>query len=137
LRGHERIGRGPLDAQNHAEKSARPKTRPSSRAARRLADSKRRIRAAGLLRDDSDPAPEDIDEFRNNLARRIAMLINDWHGCRESLCRRQRGCMAPRITCTNHKPGPPVSPDEHARFMADLQREVRAAIDRKARGEGT
>jgi hypothetical protein len=80
----------------------------------------RRIRAAGLVRGDDDPVPDDIDEFRLNLARRIAMLINT-----------RRGCMAPHIACSNAKLRPPVSDEQFARSMTDFQRTLRTSVDRR------
>ena len=70
----------------------------------RSASYNRRLKAAGI---DPDAMPEDIDEFRYELARMIRMFINDWHGCPERFCQRNRGCMAPNNRCTNAKPLPP------------------------------
>ena len=63
-----------------------------------------RVKAAGI---DIDTMPEDDDEFRLQLARMIAMFINDWRGCPERLCQRNRGCMAPNQVCANAEPLPP------------------------------
>ena len=45
--------------------------------------------------DDGEP-PEDMDELRNAMARRISQLIGNrkeyWRGCKEPACRRQRTC---------------------------------------------
>ena len=60
-------------------------------------DYMRRRRAAGI----ADRLPMDYDAMRLRLARQIYMFINEWHGCRERLCRRQRGCMAPSGVCSN------------------------------------
>jgi len=57
-----------------------------------------RLKAAGL---DGDDVPDDIDEFRDRLARRIAMFMNEWHDCKERICQRNRGCMAPHGDCAN------------------------------------
>ena len=64
----------------------------------------RRLKAAGI---DPEAMPEDIGEFRYELARMIRMFINDWRGCPERFCQRNRGCMAPNNRCTNAKPLPP------------------------------
>ena len=114
-----------------ARKSRMPKFDRLRRARHaRFADYQHRIRAAGLVRSEDDPVPENIDEFRLNLARRIVMYVNDWHGCPQRLCRRQRGCMAPNIACTNAKPRPPASPEESARRIAEVQRLLRDAMQR-------
>ena len=89
--------------------------------------------------------PEDIDALRNELARRIAMLIGNrkgsWRSCKERLCRRARGCKAPRIHCTNAGPSAPVSPERLARTMALVRRTLDARaveIDaQRSAGEAT
>jgi hypothetical protein len=118
-------------AKARTTRRARSARGPAAQA-ERVASYQRRIRAASLVRGDDDPVPDDIDEFRLNLARRIAMLINDWRGCPEPLCPRHRGCMAPYIACSNARPRPPVSDEQFARFKADFQRTLRAVIDRRA-----
>jgi hypothetical protein len=77
----------------------------------------RRLKAAGI----DDTEPDDMDEIRLLLARRISMLRNHWRGCREPLCRRHRGCMAPRIVCANI---PPLAPEEEEQRL----QEVKAAL---------
>ncbi len=67
---------------------------------------RRRIKAAGL---DNDTVPEDAVAFRLALARRIWMLLDEWHGCPELVCQRNRGCMAPHNFCANM---PPSSEEE-------------------------
>lgn len=89
---------------------------------------KSRLKAAGL---DNDTPPEDIDEFRNLLTRRIYIILNRWRGCSQPLCRRYRGCMAPHIVCSNAGPPPPVSDEEFARFKARFHRALREAADRR------
>jgi hypothetical protein len=82
--------------------------------------------------EDDDPVPEDIDEFRNALARKIARFIGDrqgyWRGCKERSCRRQRACVAPRIRCSNAPPLEPVTPEQQARTMALVYRQVHERI---------
>ena len=73
------------------------------------ADYQRRLRAAGLGPDTE--LPENMDAFRYQLARQIAMFLNQWHGCPEPLCQRNRGCMAPHSHCANAEPLPP-DPDD-------------------------
>ncbi len=106
----------------------RPASKAAQRAAR-LADYRRRLRAAGFPHDDDDdPAALDIDTLRIRMARMIAMFINEWHGCREPLCRRQRGCMAPHGRCSNA--GPP--PRQHeGRALARVSAALKAAAQAK------
>lgn len=100
-----------------------PKADRSPRAlARRSESYRRRLKAAGI---DPDAMPEDIDEFRGELARMIAMFIDEWHGCPEPLCQRNRGCMAPNIHCSNVEP---LSPEELERDWPRVQAEVYKAL---------
>ena len=74
--------------------------RLQSARAKRLGSYERRLKAAGLSQDDD--VPKDKEEFYGQLARRIFMLINRWHGsCPEGICNRNRGCMAPNGICAN------------------------------------
>ena len=84
-----------------------------------------RLKAASL---DRDAIPDDIDEFRNQLARRILMFINAWHGCPEPLCRRHQGCMAPSGPCTNL---PPVSAEEMERDWPQARAEIYTALQER------
>ena len=84
------------------------------------ANAARRFEAAGLDAGDAD----DIHAFRLRLARRIYMIMNQWHGCREPLCRRFRGCMAPDGICTNL---PPLAPEQEAAAPEEIA-SVRAAL---------
>jgi len=109
-----------------ARQSRPPAFKHSPRAlAARMASFQRRIKAAGLVRDQDDSVPDDIEEFRLNLARRICMFIDDWHGCPERLCRRQRGCMAPNNFCANVEQ---PSPEEIARDWPKVQAKVVKAL---------
>lgn len=89
----------------------------------------RRLKAAGL----GDEMPEDLDEFRLDLARRIVMFVNAWHGCPELLCQRNRGCMAPDIRCSNVAPLPPEEADRQWREVRDeIVFAVKAHLDHHA-----
>jgi hypothetical protein len=82
----------------------------------------RRLKAAGL---DNDTIPDNADEFRYQLARRISMFVNHWHGCPELLCQRNRGCMAPNNSCTNIEK---ESDEERRRTWPQTQVEVYKAL---------
>ena len=88
---------------------------------------------------DDDAIPENIDEFRNALARRISRLIGDheeyWRGCKEPACRRRRCCVAPRNRCSNAPPLAPSTPEQRARTMATVQRVLREVLARREQGE--
>lgn len=84
---------------------------------------KRRLKAAGI---DDDTMPDDIDEFRFQLARCISMFLNQWHGCPELICQRNRGCMAPNNICTNV---PQRSSEEIDREWRLVQAEIIQAVE--------
>jgi hypothetical protein len=121
--------------QSSAGKSARRKLGRSPRArAARAASYKRRLAAAGLTRrNDDDRQPRDMDALRDSIARRIAMAINEWRGCKEPLCRRNRGCMAPNISCSNARPLPPVSEEERARRIGETMLRFRQQMEQSLR----
>jgi hypothetical protein len=89
---------------------------------------------------DDDPVPENIDEFRNELARRINRFVAEqqqyWRGCKERACRRSRACCAPHIRCSNAPPLPP-DPDGQrlARTLAQIQRALREVAARRGEAE--
>lgn len=93
-----------------------------------------RLAAAGLGPD--TPDPEAADAFRLQLARRIYMFVNGWDGCREGLCQRHRGCMAPSGICVNL---PPLPPDPEGREWAELAprllRVIKARLAEAGEGE--
>ena len=60
-------------------------------------DLERRLTIAGLTGEE----PENPTERGAWRAQQLHMEINDWIGCPEPLCKRMRGCMAPRVWCTN------------------------------------
>jgi hypothetical protein len=100
---------------------------------------KTNLQAAPQPADDEDAVPENIDEFRTELARRINKFIGDrkkyWRGCKEPACRRRRACLAPRIRCSNAPPLPPSTPEQRARTMAHVQRVMREIEARREQGE--
>ena len=87
---------------------------------------------------DDDAIPENIDEFRTELARRINKFIGDrkkyWRGCKEPACRRRHACLAPRIHCSNAPPLPPSTLEQRARTMAQVQRMLREIEARREQG---
>jgi hypothetical protein len=88
---------------------------------------------------DDDPVPENIDDFRNELARRISRLIaveqGYWRGCQERACRRRRACVAPRIHCSNAPPLPPMTPEQEAQAIAQVQHMLREVMAQREQGE--
>ena len=118
---------------SQANASAQSSARTGARASQideERADYHRRLRAAGIYPDGEVPA--DMEVFRNQLARRIHMLINTWRGCPEPLCRRNRGCMAPHIECANI---PRPSPEQMARDWPKVQAAVNKALQARLAAE--
>ena len=80
--------------------------------------------------EDDDPVPENIDEFRNELARRVRRFIGNrkkyWRTCKERACRRHRACAVPGVRCSNAPPLRRRSPDHTARMAAQVHRKIRA-----------
>ena len=109
---------------NNSSPPARAKQPTSPEDEARAADCRRRMKAAGL---DKDEVPDDMDEVRNQMARRINMFVNEWEGCPEALCRRNRGCMAPNIDCTNAR-DVTMTEEEWDNARADIYKAVQARV---------
>jgi hypothetical protein len=88
------------------------------------ADYEARLKAAGL---DADSDGLSQDEWRLRFARRIDLMLNEWPGCPEPICRRMRGCMAPSGGCVNV---PPVSEEEMEADWPAAKLELRRALDK-------
>ena len=82
-----------------------------------------RMKAAGL--DTLDPDALDIDTFRLTVARTIAMYTNEWHGCPDLICQRNRSCMAPDIRCSNV---PRLPPEEEEKEWWKVRDEIALAL---------
>jgi len=78
--------------------------------------------------DDDDPVPADIDEFRLELARRIATFVQVWRTCRRPLCRRARRCAARTACASVANRLRPSSPDKDAAVMANVYRQVQRRL---------
>ena len=98
-------------------KSNRPRSTKSHAPERRA---QARVTAPHL--GDDDPPPDDIDEFRRALARKIMTLLGLPRRCREPACRRARRCAGADLRCQRDFPGPPMTPDDKARALAEVQR---------------
>ncbi len=105
-----------LDSDLASQPSEQPNEQPSEE---RQADFLRRLRAAGI--DPESEGPADIDAFRYQLARMICMFLNEWRGCPQTICRRNRGCMAPDSFCANVEQ---PTPEQMERDWPEVQAEV-------------
>jgi hypothetical protein len=101
----------------------------------REASLQRRLAAAGL----DGPAPQDREEIGRRVLRKLHMVANRWHGCREGLCRRHSGCMAPNLVCSNW---PELTKEEEEKLAREWPRTGGSAAKaaqgpaRRARGGG-
>jgi len=91
-----------------------------------------RARAEALLQEaGDDPVPQDIHEFRRELARRIMTVLGLPKRCRERACRRGRRCAGRDLRCQRDFPAPPMTRDEQAEALARVQR----MLKRRAQAE--
>ncbi len=84
--------------------------------------------------DDDDEIPENADEFRLKLARRISRYVSDakhrWCTCREPSCKRRRQCVAPHGRCSNAVTLRPQTAEQAARNKGRIQRLLRIHLER-------
>ncbi len=103
----------------------RPSNTPQANAPK--AHNAKSNESSSPLEPDDDPVPLDIDEFRNELARRIYRLIGErrqtWRTCPVRRCRRHHVCAAPNIRCSNLPP-----PERNGRRVADIMSQVQRAL---------
>lgn len=80
-----------------------------------------------------------MDEFRNDLARRINRYVADhmgcWERCDERACRRARACRSPQIRCPLLPQLPPLTPEEDAAWRAKLYYALKARVAEIEQGE--
>ena len=95
----------------------------------------RRIKAAGLESDEELLRADggvDMDAMRERLTRKITMFLNQWHGCAEPLCLRNRGCMAPDGLCSNVDYGPEDADDpEWPQAKDEIYKMLQEEIERR------
>ena len=73
-----------------------------------------------------------MDAMRDRLSRRIAMFLNQRHGCAETLCLRNRGCMAPSGLCSNVDHGPEDAHDaDWPQVKVDIRKALAEEIERR------
>jgi hypothetical protein len=118
-----------MDAAKNKQ-SKQPLTK-RERAAQRLKSNMARIDA--LLPEVSE---DDIDAFREAMARRISMFVGNrrrlWRSCELRVCRRARACIAQGGDCAN---APPLRPDpdgaHEARAVASMYHALQAEVARR------
>lgn len=96
---------------------------------------KRKAAPAPQVETGDDPVPQNIDDIRDALARRIHQLISTeeqlWRTCREPCCKRARACRAPKIGCSNERPRKPATAEQVARVKAEFYRALQAEVARR------
>ena len=94
---------------------------------------------AGASYFDDWEMPQDMDEFRNDLARRINRYVADrqgvWERCDERECRRARACRSVQIRCPMLPPPPVLTPEEDAQWRAELYYALKARVAEIEQGE--
>ena len=84
--------------------------------------------------------PQDMDEFRFDLARRIDRFVADrlgcWERCDERECRRARACRSPQIQCPILPPPPVLTPEEDAKWRAEFYDALKARVAEIEQGGG-
>ncbi|HWK95319.1 MAG TPA: hypothetical protein VNR39_07840 [Pseudolabrys sp.] len=76
--------------------------------------------------------PQDMDEFRFDLARRINRYVANhlgcWERCDERECRRARASRSPQIACPISPPPPVLTPEEDAQCRAEFYDAIKARM---------
>jgi len=84
-----------------------------------------------------DPPPQDPEEFRRELARKINRYVADrkqyWRLCAQRECRRARQCRSRELNCINSPPKPPVSAEAWAKMVPTIERAIEERMAELAR----
>jgi hypothetical protein len=81
--------------------------------------------------------PQSLEELRRRLNRRLSDFREGWKRCDKPLCRRWKQCCGegPDLTCTDDgRPRRTRSPEETAKAMSDLYKEVKRRCAERAAG---
>jgi hypothetical protein len=81
--------------------------------------------------------PRSLDELRCRLNRRLSDFSEGWRRCDKPLCRRWKQCCGegPDFKCTDDgRPPRTVSPEERAKAISDLYKEVKRRCAERAAG---
>jgi hypothetical protein len=123
-----------MQTNNASARTAPPAGESKREIAHRRRSFERRLRAAGI---DAETIPDDMDEFRVQLARCICMFVNQWQGCPELVCRRNRGCMAPGNLCGNaERPSADEMERDWPRVRAEVYKAVKELVAEQGGDEG-
>src|SRR5436309_3750334 len=81
--------------------------------------------------------PQNLEELRSRLNRRLSDFRDGWKRCEHQLCRRRKQCCGngPDFKCTNDgAPRPAASEEEQAKVISDLYKAVKARCAEYAGG---
>jgi hypothetical protein len=69
----------------------------------------------------AETAPKfDREEIMRGVHRKLMTFLDMPSRCRERLCRRTKRCVGPTMRCARDVPARPSTPEQEARFKADL-----------------
>ncbi|MHB8268063.1 hypothetical protein [Bradyrhizobium sp.] len=83
--------------------------------------------------------PRSLEELRCRLSRRVSDFREGWRRCDNSRCRRWKHCCGegPEFTCTDDgRPRRTPSPEERAKAISDLYKEVKRRAAERVAGAG-
>jgi hypothetical protein len=78
--------------------------------------------------DNDEPMPQDIDEFRRQIVRKIQTMRGMYRRCRAPICRRVKRCAGPTLRCVDDFPARKTTPEQQAAAMAALQRALKRRL---------
>jgi hypothetical protein len=86
--------------------------------------------------DDDEALPRDLDDFLATLTRRLAALDPDGlMQCASRRCHRARRCIEADVRCHAPESQPPMTEDQRAEMIAELNRQLRARIHGSAHAD--
>ena len=77
-----------------------------------------------IAADDDDGGPEDMDEFRLDIVRRIQSFLGCWRDCDQPICKRARACRGDTLACAagDVEPTPQQWTRQRGKMYEALQR---------------
>lgn len=124
-----RVVKQRIRAQESAQTRAQAKSQSKAQS-KAQAGARRKAETAAKAASDDLP-PQDMVAFRNELARRLHVIIGNqqgyWRHCPQRCCRRARACRVPTMQCSGAPPMPETTPEQVARVKAELRAALMAA----------
>lgn len=118
-----RVVKQRIRAQESAQTRAQAKSQSKAQS-KAQAGARRKAETAAKAASDDRP-PQDMVAFRNELARRLHVIIGNqagyWRHCPQRCCRRARACRVPKSQCSGAPPMPEPTPEQASRAMAQFR----------------